>query len=223
MSIECNVCNDKYEDSQIIKTCNVCYYDCNTEEEEEEEPHELQLKIDNYNKTFNKYPPSLFLSNNQIIGLWVMGNNYTTKTSLYGAYPHGYLKRINALYPIVKKKTLHLFSGSLPDSEDYDRVDYNTGIDAEKMSQKLKNNHYELILADPPYSVEDCDRYGCCMVKRNVVFKEAYKVMKKGGVLVWLDQVLPQYKKTQFDVQARIGMVKSTNHRFRVITIFKKI
>jgi hypothetical protein len=30
------------------------------------------------------------------------------------------------------------------------------------------------------------------------------------------------YSKVDFEVEAYIGMVKSTNHRFRVITIFKK-
>ena len=91
------------------------------------------------------------------------------------------------------------------------------------MSKDLKNNYYDLILADPPYSVEDCDHYKCSMVKRNLVFKECYKIMEKGGFLIWLDQILPQYRKIEFKVIARIGMVKSTNHRFRVITIFQKI
>tara|TARA_R110001592_G_scaffold332330_1_gene615653 strand:- start:2816 stop:3376 length:561 start_codon:yes stop_codon:yes gene_type:complete len=184
---------------------------------------DLKNKIEIYNKKFNKFPPSLFLSNNEIIGLWVMGNNYTTKTNLYGAYPHGYLDRITTLYPIIKNKTLHLFSGSLPDNDDYDKVDYNTGFDAHTMSDVLPNNFYELILSDPPYSIEDCDHYGCCMVKRNVVFNQCYKIMKKGGILIWLDQVLPQYKKIEFKINARIGMVKSTNHRYRVITIFEKL
>ena len=179
--------------------------------------------INKYHKKFPKYPPSLFLSNNQILGIWVMGNNYTTKTNLYGAYPHGYLESIYALFPLIPQKSLHLFSGSLEDNEDYDKVDYNTGINAEEMSDILPHNFYERIYADPPYSVEDCERYGCCMVKRNIVFKECFKIMKQGGVLVWLDQVLPQYKKTEFKILGRIGMVKSTNHRFRVITIFKKI
>jgi hypothetical protein len=182
----------------------------------------LQERIDNYNKIFPNYPTSLFLSVNQIIGIWVMGNNYTTQTSLYGAYPYGYLKRIHALFPKTDKM-LHLFSGSLPDSDEYDKVDYNTGIDAHNMSEIIPNNYYSLILADPPYSIEDCDHYGCCMVKRNVVFNECYKVMETGGYLIWLDQVLPNYKKLEFEIVARIGMVKSTNHRFRVITIFKKI
>tara|TARA_R110002167_G_C12380745_1_gene624997 strand:- start:43 stop:606 length:564 start_codon:yes stop_codon:yes gene_type:complete len=182
----------------------------------------LEERIKQYETKYNKYPPSLFMSNNQIVGLWVMGNNYTTKSNLYGAYPHGYLDRIHTLYPLIKDKTLHLFSGSLEDSDDYDKVDYNTGIDAEKMSDILPHNFYELVLADPPYSIEDCDHYGCCMIKRNIVFNECYKIMKEGGILIWLDQVLPVYKKTQFTIEARIGMVKSTNHRYRVITIFKK-
>ena len=182
----------------------------------------LTEKINIYNNKYIYYPPSLFISNNQILGLWVMGNNYTTKSNLYGAYPYGYLDRIYTLFPLVKNKTLHLFSGSLEDNKDYDKVDLNTGIDAESMGDILPNNFYELILSDPPYSIEDCDHYGCCMIKRNKVFKECYKIMKKDGILIWLDQVLPQYKKTEFDVIGRIGMVKSTNHRFRVITIFKK-
>ena len=220
---KCLNCEDEYEDGDVYTICKYCYYDAPTEDDEPIEDNELQLKIDKYHNKFNKFPQSLFLSNNSIIGLWVMGNNYTTKSNLYGAYPHGYLNRIHTLYPIISGKTLHIFSGSLEDSDDYDKVDYKTGIDAETMSSIIPNNFYELVLADPPYSVEDCDHYGCCMVKRNVVFNECYKVMKTGGILIWLDQVLPQYKKIEFEIQARIGMVKSTNHRYRVITIFKKI
>ena len=183
---------------------------------------ELQQRIDNYHKKFPKYS-KLLINNDCIEGIWVMGNNYTTKSSLYGAYPYGYLERIYSMFPLIPKKTLHLFSGSIPDSDDYDKVDYNVGLDAENFSEVIPHEIYELILADPPYSVEDCERYGCCMVKRNIVFKQAYNVLKKGGFLIWLDQVLPNYKKTQFKIIGRIGMVKSTNHRFRVITIFEKI
>jgi len=180
----------------------------------------LEERVDNYHKTFPKYS-RLIINNNVIEGIWVMGNNYTTKTDLYGAYPYGYLARIHSLFPKTNKM-LHLFSGSLPDSEEYDKVDYNTGIDAHEMSKILPENFYNLILSDPPYSIEDCDHYGCCMVKRNVVFKECYKIMESGGYLIWLDQVLPNYKKIEWDIVARIGMVKSTNHRFRVVTIFQK-
>jgi hypothetical protein len=183
---------------------------------------DLENRINNYHKKYDKYS-KLIINRGVIEGIWVMGNNYTTKTDLYGAYPYQYLERIYTLFPLIKGKTLHLFSGSLPDSNDYDKVDFNVGIDAESMADILPHNFYELILSDPPYSVEDCDRYGCCMVKRNVVFKECFKVLKEGGILIWLDQVLPNYKKTEFNIIGRIGMVKSTNHRFRVITIFQKV
>lgn len=181
----------------------------------------LEERINNYHEKFPNYS-KLLINNDCIEGIWVMGNNYTTKTDLYGAYPYGYLKRIHSLFPLIKNKTLHLFSGSLSDSEDYDKIDYNTGFDAETFSTIIPHDIYELILADPPYSVEDCEHYGCCMIKRNKVFNECYNVLKKDGILIWLDQVLPQYKKTNFKIIGRIGMVKSTNHRFRVITIFQK-
>mgnify|MGYP003329644360 CR=1 FL=1 len=58
--------------------------------------------------------------------------------------------------------------------------------------------------------------------KLDELLVDIHRVLNKGGVLIWLDQVLPNYKKTDFDIIGRIGMVKSTNHRFRVITIFKK-
>ena len=182
----------------------------------------VETRVCNYHTQYPTYS-KLLINRDCIEGIWVMGNNYTTKTDLYGAYPYGYLQRIYSLVPPVPKQTLHLFSGSLPDDENYDKVDYNTGLDAEDFADIIGEDIYETIYADPPYSVEDCDRYGCCMVKRNKVFNECFKVMKQGGILVWLDQVLPQYKKTQFKVIGRIGMVKSTNHRFRVITMFEKI
>jgi hypothetical protein len=35
--------------------------------------------------------------------------------------------------------------------------------------------------------------------------------------------VLPMYRKDKFRIIAVIGIVKSTNHRFRVVTIFERI
>ena len=49
------------------------------------------------------------------------------------------------------------------------------------------------------------------------------KKAKGGTHVVWLDQVLPMYRKDEWKLVGIIGMVKSTNHRFRVVTIFKKI
>ena len=79
-----------------------------------------------------------------------------------------------------------------------------------------------MILADPPYSVEDADHYKPTMVNRNKVMRALGDSAKAGTHVVWLDQVLPMYKKSQWDMVGIIGMVKSTNHRFRVVTIFER-
>jgi hypothetical protein len=60
------------------------------------------------------------------------------------------------------------------------------------------------------------------MVKRNKVLK-ALTGVRSGTPVVWLDQVLPMYRKDEWRIVGVIGMVKSTNHRFRVITIFERL
>ena len=70
--------------------------------------------------------------------------------------------------------------------------------------------------------MEDCERYGTSMVKRNRVMR-ALARLPPGAHVVWLDQVLPNHRKAVFAIEATIGMWKSTNHRFRGITIFRRL
>jgi hypothetical protein len=180
-------------------------------------------------KEVTGFPKALFKSEDgRVVGTWVMGNDYRVKSKYYGGYPAGYLRRIKALFP-DKKNVLHLFSGMV-DVETYPgkRVDINpdTNPDYVDDAQSLENvpvEEFDLILADPPYSVEDCEHYQTTMIKRNKVMKALGAKAKSGTHVVWLDQVLPMYRKAEWKVVAYIGMVKSTNHRFRVITIFEKI
>ncbi len=188
---------------------------------------ELQDRIDNY-ISITKYPRSLFISDdNRICGTWIMGNNYKVKSGYYGGYPATYLKRIKALFP-DKNNILHLFSGKVDiETLNGKTVDINSDnnpdyIDDAQTLDNVPINEFDLILADPPYSVEDCDHYQTSMIKRNKVMKALGKKATKGTHVVWLDQVLPMYRKDEWSIEAVIGMVKSTNHRFRVITIFVK-
>jgi len=188
---------------------------------------ELQDRIDNYILE-TKYPRSLFIGDdNRIYGTWIMGNNYKVNSGYYGGYPAGYLKRIKALFP-DKKSILHLFSGKVDTTIlDGKTVDINKDNDADYVddAQSLENvpvEDFDLILADPPYSVEDCEHYQTSMIKRNKVMKALGKKAIKGTHVVWLDQVLPMYRKDEWSIESVIGMVKSTNHRFRVVTIFIK-
>jgi hypothetical protein len=64
-----------------------------------------------------------------------------------------------------------------------------------------------------------CEHYNTPMVSRNKVIKTLTR-LSSGSLVVWLDQVLPMYRKDEWEVVGHIGMVKSTNHRFRIVTFF---
>jgi hypothetical protein len=174
------------------------------------------------------FPKSLFIAeDNRVVGTWIMGNDYRVKSAYYGGYPAGYLRRIRALFP-DKKRTLHLFSGMVDLSAfPGDTVDVNaklkpTYVDDAQTLEKVPVEKYDLVLADPPYSIEDAERYQTTMIKRNLVMR-ALQRLRPGAHVVWLDQVLPMYRKDCFEQEAVIGMWKSTNHRFRGITIFRRL
>lgn len=187
---------------------------------------EWEDRIVNYTKV-TRFPRSLFVAEDgRVVGTWIMGNDYRVKSEYYGGYPAGYLKRIRALFP-EKQQVLHLFSGKV-DLEAFpgDTVDINpeltpTYVDDAQRLECVPLGQYDLVLADPPYSADDAERYGTTMVKRNTVLA-ALRGLSPGAHIVWLDQVLPMYRKDTFAIEAVIGMVKSTNHRFRMVTIFRR-
>lgn len=186
-----------------------------------------QERIENY-KRETGFPEALFIgADGRVVGTWIMGNDYRVKSSYYGGYPAGYLKRIRALFP-DKEQVLHLFSGQVDTAVmpgktvDINRENQPDFVDDAQTLANVPLSEFDLVMADPPYSIEDCDHYKTTMIKRNVVMKTLGHRLKPGAHVVWLDQVLPMYRKDQFSIDACIGMIKSTNHRFRVITIFRK-
>lgn len=187
-----------------------------------------EARIANYNRE-TRFPRSLFVGEDgRVVGTWIMGNDYRVKSGYYGGYPAGYLKRISALFP-DRRKVLHIFSGKVDVSAmPGDTVDCNKALkptyvaDAHELSS-VPLCSYDLVLCDPPYSIEDAERYQTTMVKRNVVLRSLASGLLPSSRVVWLDQVLPMYRKDEWAVEAVIGMVKSTNHRFRVVTIFRRL
>ena len=183
----------------------------------------LQHYLDITHNQKHPYPQAVFHgSDDRLYGTWVMGADYRVSSGYYGGYPATYLRRMGALFP-DKKKCLHLFSGKV-DKEQFSThnpnceqitVDINPALnpdvvgDCHDLTASFGEGSFDLILADPPYSVEDAEHYQTTMIKRNVTLKECLKVLKVGGHLVWLDQVLPQYKKIYLKPIAYIGMVKS--------------
>jgi hypothetical protein len=187
-----------------------------------------QQRIESYAR-LTGFPRSLFVAEDgRVVGTWIMGNNYSVKSGYYGGYPAGYLRRIAALFP-DRRHVLHVFSGqvdlrALPgDTVDTNRALRPTFVaDAHDLSA-VPLDRYDLVLADPPYSIEDAKRYETTMVQRNVVLRSLAAGLSAGARVIWLDQVLPMYRKDEWAIEAVIGMVKSTNHRFRVTTIFRRL
>lgn len=184
-------------------------------------------RIEHYHKATG-FPLSLFLGiDRRIYGIWIMGQNYRVKSQYYGGFPASYLRRVKALFP-DKRRILHLCSGKVDIRElAGDTVDINpqlhpTYVDDAHTLTKVPLEEYDLVVADPPYSVEDCRHYGTPMIQRNRVMRTLGARLSPGCHVVWLDQVLPMYRKVEFWAAGYIGMVKSTNHRFRVVTIFRK-
>ena len=184
----------------------------------------LQERVELYNKTYPKRSP-LSVQNNRIEGLWMMGRNYSG-SGYHGAYPASYLSRINCLFPEAKN-VLHLFSGSLP-AGNYTRFDLH-GIpeikgEAHKLSDYFKDKKpFDLIIADPPYAKEDCLHYGTPVIRRQKVITEAFKILERGGMLVWLDQIWPNYSKKICSLIATISLLVSTNHRCRMCFWYRKL
>lgn len=187
--------------------------------------------------TAMKFPVSMAIGGDgRVFGIWRMGNDYRVSSGYYGGYPATYLRRVKALFP-DKVRTLHLFSGHV-DLVAFpgDTVDSNadlspTFVDDAQTLLSVPLEDYDLVLADPAYSAEDSLHYGTPMINRTKVVR-ALARCRPGTHVVWLDQVLPMYRKdtlsleaeiglaSSFIEEADIGMCKSTNHRFRVVTIF---
>lgn len=196
-----------------------------------------QERADAYAKAFPDRPPLQVVTegvgaakHDVIYGQFVIGNDYTNKTTYYGAYPHGYLERIAALFPDVPRgrDILHVFSGSLP-AGNYHRLDLNPELKPDYVGSVYDvcaltgHNAWRLIIADPPYSAADANRYKTPMIDRGRATRALAEACLIGGHLVWLDCCWPMHRKDQWRTVGRIGLTRSTNHRTRMVTIFERV
>ena len=84
------------------------------------------------------------------------------------------------------------------------------------------DGQFDLVLADPPYSKEDAQLYGPPMYNCRKVMAELHRVTRVGGTLVWLDTSWPMHRKDMWKTFATIGLVRSTNHRMRLVSMFER-
>ncbi len=212
---------------------------------------ECFARAGHYNAAFPDRPP-LAYGNDWVTGTWCIGACYKNPNPLYGAYPRGYLERVHSMFPDARR-ILHAFSGGmtkthaaevatkytgvsydlsfcqpgegvmhLVDSKGCDEGRYPT-IQCSVESIPLDTKYFDLILADPPYSSEDSEKYGVKHPNISKVMRELRRVARPGANLVWLDQKWPMHRKTDWKTWGHIGLVRSTNHRMRLVSMFEAV
>jgi hypothetical protein len=201
----------------------------------------IDRRIEAFKVAFAKWPaswPQLVREQDRdvLYATWLLGNDYRNKTKYYGAYPPGYLDRVMALFPDVVVEAaneklgthsaiLHVFSGSLPPGR-YERCDVTQDAELRCSVYNLPNVILNwkplLVLADPPYSATDAVNYGTSMIDRRRALAALAAITRPGGHLVWLDTCWPMHRKAEWVTVGRITIVRSTNHRVRMATIFER-
>tara|TARA_R110000803_G_scaffold20201_21_gene52318 strand:- start:3800 stop:4438 length:639 start_codon:yes stop_codon:yes gene_type:complete len=207
-----------------------------------------QAAADGYNQQFPERPP-LAATDEWVTGTWCIGACYKNPNPLYGAYPHGYLERVHSMFPGACN-ILHVFSGGLTHvnaskaagffGADYVFPVVGTSMELVDMHGPEQGRHptwqgdlhdmpeewngrFDLILADPPYSAEDAKQYDCPAPNRGKIMRTLRRVAQPGADLVWLDQVWPMHRKDMWQTWGHIGLVRSTNHRMRLVSIFRAV
>jgi ubiquinone/menaquinone biosynthesis C-methylase UbiE len=102
-------------------------------------------------------------------------------------------------------------------------TEVNPKVQADALALPFINNAFQLCYSDPPYSDIDAERYQSKMPDRRKVLYEAYRVIEPGGFLVWMDTVLPMYRKDMWHWCGAISLWRSTNHRIRGVSIFERL
>lgn len=144
-----------------------------------------------------------------------------------GAYPVGFLKRVDKRIGLKDRKILTLFSGSSDFGDTVDIKEETKPTFKADCRGKLpiKSNQYDVVIADPPYGSQNIT-YSNKLYKESVVkpysfVKKAVRVCKNGGFICILHQLV--YKTPEGTERfAVISITTGPNQRIRVLNIFKK-
>lgn len=149
-----------------------------------------------------------------------------------GAYPEGYLDRLEEVVPMRGKQVVHLFAGTSSKVNDSDiTIDINEDVNPDLLEDctgklSLDDNFADVVLVDPPYDTKAMiygqPLYGVDYVKPYSFCAEAVRITKPGGYICILHQLV--YKTLGFtDRYALIPITTGPNMRIRALSIFRKM
>lgn len=163
----------------------------------------------------------------RLYGCWMIGNNFKAANGYYGEYPPGFVARVKSLFSPFAR-TLHLFSGSMRPQVNEVTFDINPDCnptvcgDSAKLREYFWPKFFDLIIADPPYSKKDAERYGHPMPNVWKTVRECYEILIPGGYLVWLSTRAPMYSKKQFRLAGLIQLYTGTNRLYRGVMFLER-
>ncbi len=145
-----------------------------------------------------------------------------------GAYPEGFLQRLDKTIGLSGKKVLTLFCGSsnFGDTVDIKPEANPTYLADCRKALPIPDKRYDVIIADPPYDSQNIT-YSDKLYKERIVrpysfVKEAVRITVPGGYVCILHQLV--YKTLEGTQRhAVIPITTGPNQRIRVLNIFKRL
>lgn len=162
------------------------------------------------------------------IPYWACGR---PKKAYRGAYPEGFLDRLEDVVPLKGKQIIHLFSGKSTKINDSDiTIDINEDVLPDLLEDctgklSIEDDIADVVLVDPPYDTKAMiygkPLYGTKYVKPYSFCDETVRITKPGGHICILHQLV--YTTLKFtDRYAVIPITTGPNMRIRVLNIFRK-
>lgn len=193
------------------------------------------MDIQNLNKVCKKWPMSFTDENGDSIsdkgwsyGVWYCGTSFT-KVKLYGQYPPTFLKRALALFPNAKD-ILHAPSGSISNMpkghvtlDMYEDDVRRPMFKGDCGSMPFKDNSFDLVLSDPPYSEEDSRLYGCAKFPEKKFMNECRRVLRPVSYLGFLAYHYPSYRRAEWKLEGLFAVVTGFSRRTRIFSVFKSL
>lgn len=166
------------------------------------------------------YPPTIF-SHGWIYGMWYCGANMSS--NYYGQYPPTFVKR--AMTMLEGLRILHLCCGRarIAEAMNVDRhplPEADIVADVERLP--FPRESFDAALIDPPYSEVDAERYKVPrLIKAKATMDECARVLVPGGLLFWLDEKYPTFRRERWTMVGLIGVACGSNRRARMLSIFE--
>lgn len=181
-------------------------------------------RVANWGRTFPDYPPTIY-SHGWVYGVWYCSKAWV-KNQIYGQYPRRFLDRVLALWPDVPEdRILQVCSGSVTGPGvclDISRQ-FEPTVQANAEMLPFQDGVFDLILYDPPYSVEDAQHYGLEKPPRwHHVRDEFLRVLSPTGHIGILHKFYPDYRRREMRLRGLIAVITGFLSITRVFSIFEK-